>query len=318
VQTSDGDYAQVYQYRVDADGPRPESYREDIDTAAHLTSDENKKTVYSDIASACESGWDFSSRWFSQEESNPFRNTIRSVRTSKVVPVDLNAFACWNEAIMADLYSAVGNRSQAEAHRADHETMKYNMKRMFWNAEKGSWFDVDLETGKQRQDYYVSNPTPLFARCAHDSKIVHHQVLDYLKSTGAAGYIGGLPTSFVQSGEQWDSPNGWAPTNHMVIEALATSKDNRVQEAAFRLADKWIQTNYFVFVRSGGKMFEKYNVETFKSQAGSGGEYEVQEGFGWSNGVILDLLLKYGDRLRAPPVPTLAIVEPVMLHAVDV
>lgn len=49
----------------------------------------------------------------------------------------------------------------------------------------------------------------------------------------------------------------------------------------------------------------KYNVETFKSTAGSGGEYEVQEGFGWTNGVILDLLLTYGDRLRAPPVPPL-------------
>jgi len=128
---------------------------------------------------------------------------------------------------------------------------------------------------------------------------------------GATGFVGGLPTSFVQSGEQWDSPNGWAPTNHMVIEGLRQSNDIRVQEAAFRLADKWIQTNYFVYVRSGGKMFEKYNVESFKSQAGGGGEYEVQEGFGWSNGVILDLLLRYGDRLRAPPVPPLAFVEAV-------
>jgi alpha,alpha-trehalase len=317
LQTVDGDTAQLYQYRANADGPRPESYRDDIDTAAHKTTEGEKKAVWSDIASACESGWDFSSRWFSQEESDPFRNTIRSVRTSKVVPVDLNAFACWNEAIMADLYNAVGNKSQAEAHRADHETMRYNMKKLFWNSEKGTWFDLDLETGKQREDYYVSNPTPLFAQCAHDSQTVHRQALDYLRSSGAAGYVGGLPTSFIHSGEQWDSPNGWAPSNHMVIEALRTSKDIKVQDAAFRLADKWIQTNYFVFVRSGGKMFEKYNVETLKSQAGGGGEYEVQEGFGWSNGVILDLLLSYGDRLRAPPVPPMSIVEPVMNMATE-
>lgn len=32
---------------------------------------------------------------------------------------------------------------------------------------------------------------------------------------------------------------------------------------------------------------------------GGGGEYEVQLGFGWSNGLILDLLDKYGDRLTA-------------------
>ena len=30
---------------------------------------------------------------------------------------------------------------------------------------------------------------------------------------------------------------------------------------------------------------------------GGGGEYENQMGFGWTNGVILDLLNKYGDRL---------------------
>jgi len=303
LQTTGGDTVQFYQYRAEADGPRPESYKEDLDTASHVAGENGKKKIWSDIASACESGWDFSSRWFSRDDNDPFAYTIRSVRTSRVVPVDLNAFACWNEAIMADLYAAVGNKSQADAHLGDYETMRYNMKKLFWNPEKGMWFDLDMDKGGQIEDYYVSNPTPLFARCAHDSKDVSERVLDYLKRSGAAAYIGGLPTSLIHSGEQWDSPNGWAPTNHIVIEALRQSNDLRVQEAAFRLADKWIQTNYFVFVRSGGKMFEKYNVEQYKSTAGGGGEYEVQEGFGWTNGVMLDLLLRYGDRLRAPPVP---------------
>lgn len=30
---------------------------------------------------------------------------------------------------------------------------------------------------------------------------------------------------------------------------------------------------------------------------GGGGEYETQMGFGWTNGVIMELLKKYGDRL---------------------
>lgn len=30
---------------------------------------------------------------------------------------------------------------------------------------------------------------------------------------------------------------------------------------------------------------------------GGGGEYEIQMGFGWTNGVIMELLMKYGDRL---------------------
>ena len=41
-------------------------------------------------------------------------------------------------------------------------------------------------------------------------------------------------------------------------------------------------------------MFEKYDVEQV-GLPGGGGEYEVQEGFGWSNGVILEFLRKYPD-----------------------
>jgi alpha,alpha-trehalase len=31
---------------------------------------------------------------------------------------------------------------------------------------------------------------------------------------------------------------------------------------------------------------------------GGGGEYEIQEGFGWTNGVIMELLHKYGNLLK--------------------
>jgi len=44
-------------------------------------------------------------------------------------------------------------------------------------------------------------------------------------------------------------------------------------------------------------MWEKYNVIGSTPDLGSGGEYDVQAGFGWTNGVILDLLTTYGDRM---------------------
>ena len=37
---------------------------------------------------------------------------------------------------------------------------------------------------------------------------------------------------------------------------------------------------------------------------GGGGEYEVQKGFGWSNGAILDLLDRYGSVLSSSGVET--------------
>lgn len=42
-------------------------------------------------------------------------------------------------------------------------------------------------------------------------------------------------------------------------------------------------------------MFEKYDVRAVGSP-GDGGEYVVQAGFGWTNGVLLDLLERYGNR----------------------
>ena len=47
-------------------------------------------------------------------------------------------------------------------------------------------------------------------------------------------------------------------------------------------------------------MWEKYDVASSKPRTGNGGEYTVQAGFGWTNGVILDLLSTYSERLRFP------------------
>jgi len=41
------------------------------------------------------------------------------------------------------------------------------------------------------------------------------------------------------------------------------------------------------------RMYEKFNAVEI-GKPGSGGEYTVQTGFGWSNGVLLWLMEKYG------------------------
>ena len=62
--------------------------------------------LYSNIASAAESGWDFSSRWVSP--SGPLAGQLSSIRTKRIVPVDLNAILCQNEATLAHLFTVVG------------------------------------------------------------------------------------------------------------------------------------------------------------------------------------------------------------------
>jgi alpha,alpha-trehalase len=66
------------------------------------------------------------------------------------------------------------------------------------------------------------------------------------------------------------------------------------------LVYKWVLNNYCAWneTRShGGYMFEKYDA-TRVGLPGGGGEYEVQEGFGWTNGVMLELLASHGKWLR--------------------
>ena len=50
-------------------------------------------------------------------------------------------------------------------------------------------------------------------------------------------------------------------------------------------------------------------------EPGGGGEYEVQLGFGWTNGVVLQLIKKYAETLHLP-VPATSMVSQEALYAV--
>ncbi|KAJ6584320.1 Six-hairpin glycosidase-like protein [Mycena capillaripes] len=58
-----------------------------------------------------------------------------------------------------------------------------------------------------------------------------------------------------------------------------------------------------------GNMFEKFSISDIDS-AGRGGEYTVQAGFGWTNGVLLWVASNYGNTLVAPTCPSLLAVAP--------
>lgn len=56
-------------------------------------------------------------------------------------------------------------------------------------------------------------------------------------------------------------------------------------------AENWIEANLIGFNKQQA-MFEKYDA-TRVGQYGGGGEYEVQKGFGWTNGVALNIIQKF-------------------------
>jgi alpha,alpha-trehalase len=107
---------------------------------------------------------------------------------------------------------------------------------------------------------------------------------------------GGLATTQVSTGQQWDEPNGWAPLQYLAVMGLRRYGENALAQT---IATRWIATNLLYYQRTQ-KLVEKYDVSAAAAKASSagGGEYPLQDGFGWTNGVLRVLLLTY------PHVPT--------------
>ena len=63
------------------------------------------------------------------------------------------------------------------------------------------------------------------------------------------------------------------------------------EQLAGVIAQRWVAQNLKVY-RSSGKLVEKYDVRAAAAEGG-GGEYPLQDGFGWTNGVLRKLLAVY-------------------------
>uniref|UniRef100_F1KU03 Trehalase n=1 Tax=Ascaris suum TaxID=6253 RepID=F1KU03_ASCSU len=286
---------QVFQYRAESNVPRPESYREDFETA-RMIKPSKKHILWTDIASAAESGWDFSSRWFADHKR------LTTIVTTKIIPVDLNAILCWNMGILAYLYNEIGNKEEHNHFRERHERFMETFKEVFYDEDEGAWYDFYLPSGIHNDAAFPSMAIPLFTQCYDRLDYeMGRNVLHTLQRRGLLQFPGGVPTSIKKgTAQQWDYPNGWAPINHMLIEGLRKSGDPELQQIAFELATRWLSRNYHVYMAEN-IMWEKYDVSKKYIRKARGGEYENQEGFGWTNGVALDLMVSYANQMEVIP-----------------
>lgn len=86
--------------------------------------------------------------------------------------------------------------------------------------------------------------------------------MKYLKSTGVVDHLGGMPSSLINSGEQWDLPNAWPPLNHMAIMGLQQTNYPPAQDLALKLAQRWVHANYLAYTKQK-QMYEKVKIQTF-------------------------------------------------------
>lgn len=273
VRLADG--AVLNRYWDDRAVPREESYREDVATAQAAGRDPQE--VYRHLRAAAESGWDFSSRWFADGR------TLSSIRTTDLVPVDLNSLLFQLELTLSRAFESSSSelsRRYRDAARARQAVVR----RYFWNERLGAFSDYDWRAGAVSERLSAATVVPLFFGIASEDQA--RSVAQTVRAHLLAPH--GLKTTPVVTGEQWDAPNGWAPLQWMAIEGLNRYGE---QELATEIAQRWIAQNIAVFQRTG-KLVEKYDVVN-ADVGGGGGEYPLQDGFGWTNGVLRALLEKY-------------------------
>ncbi len=245
--------------------PRPESYIEDIELAEK--SNQSPQELYRNIRAACESGWDFSSRWLEKDHD------LASINTTNIIPVDLNCLLYFLEIQLASIHPTEGKAYLEKAAKRKKAIEKY-----FWNEEQKFFCDFDLYKNSVRQNLTLAGVFPLYFNLANSFQA--ESVSELLENKFLK--IGGLLTTTSESGQQWDAPNGWAPLQWMAYVGL---KNYGYKSLADQIKTNWVKRNEATFSKSG-KFTEKYNVVSSDAETG-GGEYPNQDGFGWTNGVYL-------------------------------
>jgi alpha,alpha-trehalase len=279
-------------YWDDAITPRQESYYQDVETfwklaerweqtdsnppLSELSKKKGRELLYTNLRAAAASGWDFSSRWFKDGEN------LYSIQTTSIIPVDLHSLLFHLEKTLEKAYRVAGKEKQRK------QLSVLSMKRetalpKFFSKEIDFYTDINFVTGKHTNTITAASLFPL------SFFIYGHPDGQSTRGAKAATFIrkhllrdGGIVTTPKKSSQQWDAPNGWAPLQWIAVRGLYQSGE---KELATDIAKRWMLLNEKTFTETG-KLMEKYNVEDITKPAG-GGEYDGQDGFGWTNGVYL-------------------------------
>ena len=233
VELPDG--SRLNRYAVSAAAPRPESYREDEATASGVESAGARARLFGDLAAGAESGWDFSSRWLADGRN------LSTIRTSRVLPVDLNAILYRNERTLQSLHAkraaqlrCAGTDEAALRAASAHDVMvsRYEaaaaarrraVHLWMWYGATSRWHDLLWEGGavSHLAQESAASYLPLWAADAASAD----EAAAAIGALEAGGLVqaGGVATSLLHSMQQWDWPNAWPPLQQMLIEGLDRS-----------------------------------------------------------------------------------------------
>ena len=175
---------------------------------------------------------------------------------TSLVPVDLNCLLADLERTLAKAYRLRGDVTQAENMEQRAATRADAIRRVLWDPQLQAFGDYDFVHHTLTHRLTAATVYPLYTGVAsrQQAKTVAATLQRELLRPG------GLATTQVNSGQQWDAPNGWAPLQYLAVIGL-----RRYSEAALAqtIATRWIRTNVSYYQHTG-KLVEKYDVDAHR------------------------------------------------------
>ena len=218
-----------------------------------------------------ESGFDISFRF------GPY-----GARTHHFAPVCLNSLLYKTETDLEQIATILGRTSDATRWHQAAAVRRETMRKLMWDAERGMFYDYDFQSGKRSTYEFATTFYSLWSGVA--SKEQATALERHLKTFERPG---GIVTSPRETGVQWDSPYGWAPLQLIAVQGLRRYGFDADADRVSRAFLDTVAENF----RRDGTIREKYNVITRSSETPVTAGYQTNvTGFGWTNGVFLELL----------------------------
>ena len=218
-----------------------------------------------------ESGYDVSFRF------GPF-----GARTHHFAPVCLNSLLYKTEKDLEKISETLGKDEDSAKWHERAAARRDLIQKYLWDPERGMYFDYDFTRGTRSTYEYVTTYFPMWAGIANPE-----QAASLVKHLNIFERPGGLVMSPYETSGQWDYPYAWAP-NQLIADAGL--RNYGFNADADRLSYEFLSTVAENF-RRDGNIREKYDAVTRSTETQVGAGYRMNVvGFGWTNGVFLQLL----------------------------
>jgi alpha,alpha-trehalase len=158
------------------------------------------------------------------------------------------------------------------------------MNRLMWDSVNGLYFDYNFSRRTTRHYPFLTTFYPLWLGIA-----TKEQAARVMGNLPRFEKPGGLQTSEMSTGDQWDAPFGWAPLQWIAVQGMRRYGYNK---EADRVSREFLSMVIHEFVRHGD-LEEKYDVSRRSDQVAGGLRYGYdsnEAGFGWTNAVFTALL----------------------------